>query len=113
PARDQEVAELVEEHDDRQNEQKGDRVADKHMAYRIETMQKKLNHPNPLTRSLKLRPQPSRMPLRQFEARGWQPYFVQYGQQRWRRRRTKAAPDSRTESRPRWSPPPAARWRRT
>src|ERR1700704_6121828 len=107
------MAELVEENDDGQDEQEGDRVTDKHMAYRIETMQKKLKHPNPLTRSSRLRPQPSRMPLRQFEARGWQPYFAHYGQRRWRRRRTEGAPDCRSESKPRWWPQPAARWHRT
>ena len=42
PAGDQEVAELVEEHDDGQHEQEGNDVADEPMAQRIETMQKKL-----------------------------------------------------------------------
>src|SRR5215470_20032408 len=106
------MAELMEENDDGENEQEGDRVTDKHMAYRIETMHKKVEHSNPLMRSTRPRPQPSKMPLRQFEARGWQPYFERYGQRRWHRRRMQVVPDSRTESRPRWSLPPGARWRR-
>src|SRR5690349_18114075 len=99
----------MEENDNGKDEQEGDRVTDKHMAYRIETVQKKLNHPNPLTRGVQPRPQPTRMPLRQFEARGWQPYFARYGQRRWRRRRRSRAPGSRSESRLRWSPLPDAR----
>src|ERR1700760_2820784 len=107
------MAELMEENDDGQDEQEGDRVTDKHMAYRIETIQKKVEHSNPLTRSPRLRPQPSKMPLRQFEARGWRPYFAHYGQRRWRRRPSSAVPDSRSESRPRSSPRPGAQSRRT
>ena len=100
PAGDQEMPEFVEENDDRQNEQKGDNVTDEPMAQRIETMQKKLGHPIPLKQSRRPCPQPSRMPLRQFEARGWQLYFARYGQRRWRRRRTSEARDYRSESSP-------------
>jgi hypothetical protein len=42
------VAELVEENDDRQDEQEGDDIPDEHMAQVIETMQEKLSHSNPL-----------------------------------------------------------------
>jgi hypothetical protein len=37
----------MEENDDRQDEQKGDDIADETMAQRIETMKKKLGHPIP------------------------------------------------------------------
>src|ERR1700682_5881191 len=89
----------MEEDDNRQDEQKGDRVTDEHMTQRIETMQEKLGHPIPLKQSRKPCPQRSRMPLRQFEARGWQLYFVRYGQRRWHRPRTSMAPNCRSESR--------------
>src|SRR6201995_3503208 len=104
------MAELVEEHDDGQDEQEGDRITDESMAQRIETMMKNLGHPISLSQSRRPRPQPTRMPLRQFEARGRPPYFAHYGQRRWRRRPTSTAPDCRSESRPRWWPQPAARW---
>src|SRR5215470_12522764 len=107
------MAELMEENDDGENEQEGDRVTDKHMAYRIETMHKKVEHSNPLMRSTRPRPQPSKMPLRQFEARGWQPYFERYGQRRWRRQPMPSAPYCWCESSSRWCSRPAARWRRT
>jgi hypothetical protein len=48
PARDQKMTELVEEHDDGQDEQERNRIADEPMAQRIETMKKKLGHPIPL-----------------------------------------------------------------
>src|SRR6185437_12875453 len=107
------MAKLMEENDDGQDEQKGNCVTDEPMAQRIETMKKKLRHLVPLTQSQWLCPQSSRMPLRQFEARGWQLYFGRYGQRRSRRRRNPAAPDFRSESRRSWSARPAARWRRT
>ncbi|MGY4294725.1 hypothetical protein ACVWXN_002820 [Bradyrhizobium sp. i1.4.4] len=44
PARDQEMAEFMEEHDDRQDEQEGNRVAEEPMAQRIETMDEKVDH---------------------------------------------------------------------
>src|SRR6202158_1280854 len=100
PAGHQEVTELVEEDNDREHEQEGDDVADQAMAQRIETMQKKLGHPIPLNQSRRPCPQPSRMPLRQFEARGWQLYFARYGQRRWHRPRTSRAPDCRNVSKP-------------
>src|ERR1700749_4845899 len=106
------MAELVEEHDDGQDEQEGDRITDESMAQRTETMMKNLGHPISLSQSRRPRPQPTRMPLRQFEATGRQPYFAHYGQRRWRHRRRSTAPDFQSGSRPRWSPPPAARWRR-
>src|ERR1700736_450683 len=103
------MTKFVEENDDRKHEQEGDDVADEPMAQRIETMQKKLGHPIPLNQSLRPCPQPSRMPLRQFEARGWQLYFAPYGQRRWRRPPTSVAPDCRGVSRRPSSPRPAAR----
>src|SRR6202051_1939675 len=81
------MTKFVEENDDRQNEKEGDNVADEPMAQHIETMQKKLGHPIPLNQSRRPCPQPSRMPLRQFEARGWQLYFARYGQRQWRHQR--------------------------
>ena len=42
PSGDQEVAEFMEEHDDGQDEQKGNDVADEPMAQCIETIKKKL-----------------------------------------------------------------------
>ena len=42
------MAELMEEDDDGQDEQKGDHVADEPVAQRIETMKKKFGHPIPL-----------------------------------------------------------------
>jgi hypothetical protein len=45
------MSKLVKENDDRQDEQKGDDVADEAMAQGIETMQKKIGHPIPLMRS--------------------------------------------------------------
>src|SRR3984885_12355758 len=107
------MTELMEEDHDREHEQEGDDVTDEPVAQRIETMQKKLGHPIPLSQSRKPCPQPSRMPLRQFEARGWQLYFARYGQRRWRRRRRSLGPDFRSGSRPRWSLRPAAQSRRT
>src|ERR1700676_5796800 len=93
------MTKFVEENDDRQHEQEGDDVADEPMAQHIETMQKKLGHPIPLNQSRRPCPQPSRMPLRQFEARGWQLYFARYGQWRWRRPPTSMTPDCRSGSR--------------
>src|ERR1700729_3066253 len=103
------MTELVEEDDDGQDEQEGDRITDEPMAQRIETMMKNIGHPIPLSQSRRPRPQPTRMPLRQFEARGRPPYFAHYGQRQWRRRPRSKAPDCRSESRHRLSPPPAAR----
>src|SRR3954465_5157556 len=58
-------------------------------------------------------PELSRMPLRQFEAIGRQPYFAQHGQQRLHRPLMSAGHGSRHEpSRPA-SPPPAGQSRRT
>src|ERR1700730_2530545 len=99
PAGDQEVTEFMEENHDRQHEQKGNDVPDEPMAQRIETMQEKLGHPIPLNQSRKPCPQRSKMPLRQFEAIGWQLYFARYGQRRWHRPRTSMAPNCRSESR--------------
>src|SRR5881394_3679108 len=97
------MAEFVEEHDDRQDEQEGNDVTDESMAQRIETMQKKLGHSIPLDASQWLRPQPSRMPLRQFEAIGRQLYFAHYGQRKSHHPLTPTARDSRRESsRSRW-----------
>src|ERR1700759_33090 len=107
------MSELMEEHDDRPHEQKGNEVTDEPMAQRIETMQKNVGHRIPLTQGQRPCPQPSRMPLRQFEARGWQLYFSQHGQRQSRRPRMSAEPDSRTApSRSAW-PRPAWRWPRT
>src|SRR5664279_6658631 len=92
------MPEFVEEDDEGEDEQKGDHVTDEPMAQRTETMQKKLGHPIPLNQSRKPCPQPSRMPLRQFEARGWQLYFARYGQRRWHRPRRSTAPDCRSVS---------------
>src|ERR1700692_1241481 len=105
------MTKFVEENDDCQHEQEGDDVADEPMAQHIETMQKKLGHPIPLNQSRRPCPQPSRMPLRQFEARGWQLYFARYGQPRWRRPRRSKAQDYRSGSRPRSSLRPAAQSR--
>src|SRR6202521_4288134 len=106
------MTEFVEENDDRQHEQEGDDVTDEAMAQRIETMQKKLGHPIPLNQSRKPCPPRSRMPLRQFEARGWQLYFARYGQRQWHRRRRPMTPDCPSESsRSSW-PRRAARSRR-
>src|SRR6202042_966350 len=107
------MTELMEENHDREHEQEGDDVTDEPVAQRIETMQKKLGHPIPLSQSRKPCPQPSRMPLRQFEARGWRLYFARYGQRRWRRLRSSKAPDCRSKSRPQASPRPAAQSHRT
>src|ERR1700724_3887812 len=97
------MTKYLEENDDRQHEQEGDDVADEPMAQRIETMQKKLGHPIPLNQSRKPCPQSTRMPLRQFEARGWQLYFARYGQWRWHRPQRSMAPGSRSgSSRSRW-----------
>src|ERR1700760_2325604 len=106
------MAEFVEEHDDGQDEQEGDRITDESMAQRIETMMENFGHSVSLSQSRRPLPQPTRMPLRQFEARGRPPYFAHYGQRRWRHRPRSKAPDFRSESRLRLSPPPAARWRR-
>src|SRR6266404_8954408 len=75
PAGHQEMAQLMEENDNRQHEQEGNDVANKAVAQRIETMKKKLGHPIPLEQSREAAPLPSKMRLRQFEARGWQLYF--------------------------------------
>src|ERR1700761_6331037 len=107
------MAKLMEEHDDGQDEQEGDSVADEPMAQRIETMVENFRHSIPLSQSRRPLPQPTRMPLRQFEARGRPPYFAHYGQRQWRRRPRSKGPDCRSESRFRWWPPPAARWHRT
>src|SRR6202171_483856 len=103
------MTKFVEENDDRKHEQEGDDVADEPMAQRIETMQKKLGHPIPLNQSRRPCPQPSRMPLRQFEARGWQLYFARPGQGQWHRPPTSMARDCRSVSKPRSPPRPAAR----
>src|ERR1700694_3572005 len=105
------MTKFVKENDDRQHEQEGDDVADEPMAQHIETMQKKLGHPIPLNQSRRPCPQPSRMPVRQFEARGWQLYFARYGLRRWHRPRTSTARDCRSVSKPRSWPRPAARSR--
>src|SRR5689334_8901084 len=105
------MAEFVKEDDDGQDEQEGDRVTDEPMAQRIETVMKNLGHPISLNQSRRPRPQPTRMPLRQFEARGRRPYFAHYGQWQWRRRPRSKVPGSRCEPTPRWWLPPAARWR--
>src|ERR1700724_1737620 len=97
------MAELMEENNDREHKQEGDDVTDEPMAQRIETMQKKLGHPISLQQSRRPCPQPTRMPLRQFEARGWQLYFARYGQRRWHRPRTPMAPDCRNVSSHSWS----------
>src|ERR1700761_6447652 len=107
------MPEFVEEDDDRKDEQEGNSVADDDVAYVIETMQKKLRHPVPLTQGQKAPPRPSRMPLRQFEAIGWRPYFARYGQRRWRHRQTQAAAGFRSASRHREWLQPAWRSRQT
>src|SRR5712664_2517360 len=101
----------MEENDDREHEQEGNDVADEAVAQRIETMKKKLGHPIPLEQSREAAPLPSKMRLRQFEARGWQLYFALCDQRRWRRRRTSMAPDFRNGPRRPSSPRPAARSR--
>src|SRR5258707_8833770 len=106
------MTKLVEENDNRQHEQEGDDVPNEPMAQRIETMQKKLGHPIPLNQSRRPCPQPSRMPLRQFEAIGWQLYFARYGQRRWHRPQTSAARDCPSVSRRPASLRPAAQSRR-
>src|SRR3954449_663011 len=103
------MAELVEENDDRQDEQEGNDVTDESMAQRIETMQKKLSHSIPLDASRWLRPQPSRMPLRQFEAIGRQLYFAHYGQRKSHRPLRSGLPGSRRESSRSWWPRPGER----
>src|SRR2546423_15568916 len=106
------MAELVEENHDSQHKQEGDDVTDEPMAQRIETMQKKLSHPIPLDAGHWPRPQPSRMPLRQFEAIGRQLYFAQHGQWKSRHPPTSVARDFPSESsRSGWLRP-ALRWRR-
>src|SRR3954452_18577838 len=107
------MSKLVEENHNRQHEQEGNDVADKAMAQRIETVQKNVSHSVTLTQGRWPCPQPSRMPLRQFEARGWQLYFSHYGQRQLHRRRMSAAPDFRILSSHSSWPRPAARWRRT
>src|SRR5712672_4371660 len=107
------MTKFVEENDDRKHEQEGDDVADEPMAQCIETMQKKLGHPIPLNQSRRPCPQPSRMPLRQFEARGWQLYFARYGQRQWRRQRTSMVRGCRSGSSPRASLRQDARLRQT
>src|SRR5476651_2077648 len=107
------MTELMEEDDDGEHKQEGDDVTDEPMAQRIETMQKKLGHPIPLKQSRKPCPQPSRMPLRQFEARGWRLYFARYGQRRWRRRRTSKGQDCRSVSKPQASLRRDGQWRQT
>src|SRR6266853_3519119 len=92
------MAEFVEENDDGQNEQKRNDVTDESMTQRIETMQKKLGHSIPLDANPRLRPQPSRMPLRQFEAIGRQLYFAHYGQRKSRHPPTSKARDFQSES---------------
>ncbi len=72
----------MKENDDGQDEQEGNDVAEEPMAQRIETMKKKFGHPISLDKSQRLRPQPSRLPLRQFEAIGRQLYFARYGQRK-------------------------------
>src|SRR2546423_15439007 len=111
PPRDQEMAKFVKENDDREHEQERDDVADEPMAQRIESMYKKLGHPIPLNPTRRLYPQPSRLPLRQFEARGWQHYIALYGQQRWRHQRRSTGRGCLSGSSPPSSPPPVARWR--
>src|SRR3954467_14894361 len=100
------MAELMEENDDRQDEQEGNDVTDEPMTQRIETMKKKLRHSIPLDASRWLRPQPSRMPLRQFEAIGRQLYFSHYGQRKSHHPLSSKAPGSRSgPSRSWWLPP--------
>src|SRR3977135_2711224 len=106
------MTKFVEENDDCQHEQEGDDVADEPMAQHIETMQKKLGHPIPLNQGRRPCPQPTRMPLRQFEARGGQPDLAHYGQRQWRRPpRSMARGFPSESSRSAW-PRPAARSRR-
>jgi hypothetical protein len=50
------MAEFVEEHDDGQDEQEGNDVADESMTQRIETMQEKIRHQVPLDKSQRPRP---------------------------------------------------------
>src|ERR1700704_1916443 len=87
PAGHQEMTQLMEENDNRQHEQEGNDVANKAMAQRIETMKKKLGHPIPRKQSRRPCPLRSKIGLRQFEARGWQPFFAPFYQRRWHRPR--------------------------
>src|SRR4051794_10685731 len=107
------MSEFVEEDDDGEHEQEGDDIADKAMAQRVETIHKNVRHSVTLTQGRWPCPQPSRMPLRQFEARGWQLYFSHYGQQQSHRRRMSAARGFRILSSHSSWPRPAGRWRRT
>src|SRR3954467_14369423 len=107
------MSKFVEENDDREHKQERDDVADKSMAQRIETVNKSVSHSATLTQGRRPCPQPSRMPLRQFEARGWQLYFSHYGQRQSRRPRSSMArgfPNAPSRS---WWLRPAARWPRT
>src|SRR3954447_1398619 len=107
------MAEFMKEYDDRQHEQKGDEVANEAMAQGTETVQKKIGHSLPLAQDRRPCPQPSRMPLRQFEARGRQLYFSHYGQRRLHHRlrsRDSSFPTLSSRSR---SLRPASRSRRT
>src|SRR5882757_1377745 len=97
------MAEFMKEHDNRQDEQEGDDVADEPMAQHIETMDKKLEHSIPLDKSQRLRPQSSRLPLRQFEAIGRRLYFWRYGQRKSHHPPIPAVPDSPTGSNRSWS----------
>src|SRR5436309_9622968 len=107
------MAEFMEENDDRQHEKKGDDVADEAMAQRTETVQKKIGHSLPLTQGRRPCPQPSRMPLRQFEARGRQLYFSHYGQRRLHHRLRSTGSSFPTLSSRSTSPRPVLRSRRT
>jgi hypothetical protein len=50
------MSEFVKEDDDRQDEQKGNGVADQAMAYRIDSMLEKLSHRSPIARAWWLAP---------------------------------------------------------
>src|SRR5712692_3409348 len=111
PAGNKEMTKLMEENNDGEHKQEENDVADKAMAQRIETVKKKLGHPIPLTQGRRPCQRCSKMGLRQFEARGWQPNAAPCGQRRWHRPRTSAAPDCRNvPSRSSW-PRPAVRSR--
>src|SRR6266481_1347144 len=113
PAGHQEMAQLMEENDNRQHEQEGNDVANKAVAQRIETMKKKLGHPIPPYAEPQARPLRSKIGLRQFEARGWQPCFALDGQRRWHRPRTPGLRDCRNVPSRSSSLRPAAQWRQT
>src|SRR5262249_22686826 len=86
PTGHEEVAELVEEHHDRQDEQKRDHIADQGMTEALDTMHQKIDH-SVLARE-RIPPYSPKMRLRQFEARGWRPNIARYGQRPARHRRS-------------------------